>query len=189
VLGDLFEYGTETLDRIDYQEELDAIGADASAGTDFSIQVLSRDLDRGLELLADNELHPALPEDALEIVKTQAARVIAAQQRSPGFLMQRSLREALFPKDDPSLRDATPETVRALTLDDIKSYYKKTFRPDLTTIVVIGNVTPERARAAIEKYFGQWKSEGEKPPIDLPAAPPNKPSVVAVPDASRVQDT
>src|SRR6185295_19266220 len=33
VLGDLFEYGTETLDRIDYQEELDAIGADASAGT------------------------------------------------------------------------------------------------------------------------------------------------------------
>jgi zinc protease len=189
VLGDLFEYGTETLDRIEYQEELDAIGADTSAGTDFSIQVLSRDLDRGLELLADNELHPALPEDALEIVKNQAARVIAAQQRSPGFLMQRSLRQALFPKDDPSLRDATPETVRALTLDDIKSYYRKTFRPDLTTIVVIGNVTPERARAAIEKYFGPWKAEGEKPPIDLPAAPPNRPSVVAVPDASRVQDT
>jgi zinc protease len=189
VLGDLFEYGTESLDRIAYQEALDAIGADASAGTDFSVQVLSRDLDRGLELLADNELHPALPQDAMEIVRGQVARVVAAQQRSPGFLMQRALRDALFPKGDPSLRDATPETVRSLTLDDIKSYYKKAFRPDLATIVVIGNVTPERARAAVEKYFGAWKGEGERPPIDLPLAPPNKPSVVAVPDESRVQDT
>jgi zinc protease len=189
VLGDLFEYGTESLDRIAYQEALDAIGADASAGTDFSVQVLSRDLDRGLELLADNELHPALPQDAMEIVRGQVARVVAAQQRSPGFLMQRALRDALFPKGDPSLRDATPETVGSLTLDDIKSYYKKAFRPDLATIVVIGNVTPERARAAVEKYFGAWKGEGERPPIDLPLAPPNKPSVVAVPDESRVQDT
>jgi zinc protease len=189
VLGDLFEYGTESLDRIAYQEALDAIGADASAGTDFSVQVLSRDLDRGLELLADNELHPALPQDAMEIVRGQVARVVAAQQRSPGFLMQRALRDALFPKGDPSLRDATPETVRSLTLDDIKSYYKKAFRPDLATIVVIGNVTPERARAAVEKYFGAWKGEGERPPIDLPLAPPNKPSVVAVPDESRVRDT
>ncbi len=188
VLGDLFEYGSETLDRIAYQKALDEIGASANAGTDFSVDVLSRDLDKGLELLADNELHPAFPEDAMEIVKGQVARVVAAQQRSPGYLMQRSLREALFPKSDPSLRDATPESVRSLTLDDIKSYYRKTFRPDLATIVVIGKVSPERARAAVEKYFGAWKGEGEKPPIDLPAAPPNKPSVVAVPDESRVQD-
>jgi zinc protease len=125
----------------------------------------------------------------MEIVKGQVARVVAAQQRSPGFLMQRALRDALFPKGDPSLRDATPETVGSLTLDDIKSYYKKAFRPDLATIVVIGNVTPERARAAVEKYFGAWKGEGERPPIDLPPAPPNKPIVVAVPDESRVQDT
>src|SRR6185437_15704510 len=103
--------------------------------------------------------------DALEIVKNQVARVVAAQQRSPAYLMQRSLREALFPKTDPSLRDATPETVRSLSLDDIISYYRQTFRPDLATIVVIGNVTPERARAAVEKYFGAWKAEGPKPAI------------------------
>jgi zinc protease len=189
VLDDLFEYGSESLDRIAFQEALDEIGANANAGTDFSVQVLARDLDRGLELLADNELHPAFPGDALDIVKNQVARVVAAQQRSPGYLMQRSLREALFPKGDPSLRDAKPETVRSLARGDIVAYYKKTFRPDLAAIVVIGNVTPERARMAVEKYFGGWKAEGPKPPIDLPPAPPNKPSVVAVPDASRVQDS
>src|SRR6185503_3562593 len=153
----LFEYGSEKLDRIAFQEALDEIGAEESAGTDFSVQVLTRDLDRGVELLADNELHPALPPQALDIIKGQVARVVAAQLRSPGYQMQRSLRESLFPKSDPSLRESTPETVRSLTLPDVKSYYRAAFRPDLTSIVVIGRITPERARAVIEKYFGAWK--------------------------------
>jgi zinc protease len=117
------------------------------------------------------------------------ARVVTAQLKSPGYQMQRSLREALFPASDPSLRDATPESVRSLTLDDIKAYYRKAFRPDLTTIVVVGRVTPEAARTVIEKYFGGWKAEGPKPPIDLPRVPPNKAKTVAVPDESRVQNS
>ncbi len=53
------------LDRVAFQEALDAIGADEQAGTDFGVQVLSQGFDRGaVELLADNELHPALPEQA-----------------------------------------------------------------------------------------------------------------------------
>ena len=62
------------------------------------------------------------------------------------------------------------------------------FRPDETTIVVIGQVTPERAKAAIEKYFGQWQATEPKPNTLLPPVPPNLPATVAVPDASRVQD-
>ena len=189
VLSELFNYGSESRDRIAFQEALDRIGAEESAGTDFSLQVLSRDLDRGVELLADNELRPALPAQALDIIKGQTARVVAAQLKSPGYLMQHSLRVALFPKDDPSLREATPDSVRSLTLDSVKDYYRKAFRPDLTSIVVVGRVTPERARAVVEKYFGDWKAEGPKPLIDLPPVPGNKPDVVAVPDESRVQDS
>jgi zinc protease len=189
VLGELFDYGTEKLDRIAFQEALDEIGAQESAGTDFTVQVLSRDLDRGVELLADNELHPALPQQAMDVIKNQVARVVTAQLKSPGYLMQRSLREALFPPGDPSLRDSTPESVRSLTLDDIKDYYRKALRPDLATIVVVGRVTPESARAVIEKYFGAWQAEGPKPPIDLPVAPENAPKTVAVPDESRVQNS
>jgi zinc protease len=59
----------------------------------------------------------------------------------------------------------------------------------MTTIVVIGNTTPAVARAVIEKYFGAWTATGPKPPTDLPVVPSNKAAVIAVPDASRVQDT
>ena len=85
------------------------------------------------------------------------------------------------------MREATPESIKALSLDDVRAYYRKVFRPDLTTIVVMGKVTPETARAVIEKHFGAWKAEGPQPDTFLPPAPPNRPSIVGVPNRSRVQ--
>ncbi len=49
-------------------------------------------------------------------------------------------------------------------------------------------MTPRQAHALIQKYFGSWRAAGPKPPTELPEVPPNQPAVVAVPDASRVQD-
>jgi zinc protease len=59
----------------------------------------------------------------------------------------------------------------------------------MTTIVVIGNVTPAEAKATIEKYFGDWKASGPKPDVDLGPIPPSKASATVVPDRSRVQDS
>jgi zinc protease len=188
VLDRLLTYGSEHLDRVAFQEALDAIGAREHAGTDFAVQVLSDQFERGVELLADNQLHPALPDKAMEVIRGQVAAGVAARNGSPGFLMQRSLRAALYPADDPSLRMSTPETVRSLTPATVRDYYTRVFRPDLTSVVVIGKVDPQLARAVISKYFGGWAARGPKPDIDLPAAPPNGPGTVAVPDASRVQD-
>jgi zinc protease len=188
LLDPLLSYGSEHLDRLAYQRALDEIGADAHAGTDFDVQVLAQDFDQGVALLADNELHPALPAAAMTVLSKQLVQIVAARVHSPGYLAQRSLRAALFPADDPSLREATPESVRGLSLEDVRAYYQKVFRPDLTTIVVVGHVSPQQARATIGKYFGDWSASGPKPDTDLPAAAPNKPSTVAVPDGSRVQD-
>jgi len=58
----------------------------------------------------------------------------------------------------------------------------------LTTIVVIGNVTVETARAVVLKYFGHWEARGPQPDVLLPAVPDNSPVVVAVPNETRVQD-
>ena len=188
LLDRLLTYGSERLDRVAFQQALDAIGAKEKAGTDFSVQVLSDYFERAVELLADNELHPALPDAALTVIRGQMVQGVASRNASPGFLTQHSLRTGLFPADDPSLRMSTPESVRSLTGPAVRAYYGRVFRPDLATIVVIGKVTPEAARAAIEKYFGPWSATGPAPAIDLPPAPNNPAATIAVPDASRVQD-
>ena len=188
VLGQLFSYGTTSLDRLAFQKALDDIGARESAGTDFSLQVMVEHFDRGVELLADNMLHLALPEKAFKTVQRQVAATVVGRLQSPDYLTKRALRTALFPKGDPTLREAIPATVQSLTLEEVRSYYRKVFRPDLTAIIVIGKVTPEKARAVIEKYFGSWKASGPKPETLLPSVPANKPSVAVVPNSSRIQD-
>lgn len=188
MLARLFSYGTTSLNRVAFQKALDQIGADESAGTGFSVQVLASQFDRAVELLADNELHPALPEQAFEIIRPQLAQAVAGQLQSPNFLETQAIHAALFPKNDPTLRHATPQTVSSLTLQDTRDYYQRVFRPDLTTIVVIGKVSPEEAKTVIEKYFGAWRASGPKPPTDLPPVPLNQPSFTTVPDANRVQD-
>jgi len=70
----------------------------------------------------------------------------------------------------------------------VQAYYHRVFRPDMTTIVVVGKVDPGEVKALIVKYFGDWKAHGPKPDVDLPRVPRNPPSVTAVPDRSRVQD-
>ena len=188
VLSGLFSYGTTTLDRIAFQKALDDIAAEESAGPSFSVAVLKKYFDRGVQLLAENELQPRLPEPAFKVVKAQTADAVAGLLKSPGYRATRALDFALLPKDDPTLRQPTPQTVANLNMADVHGYYSHAYRPDLTTIVVIGDVTPEEAKAEIEKYFGSWKAEGARPQVDLPPVPPNKPSAVNVPDPSRIQD-
>jgi zinc protease len=188
VLNQLFSYGSKTLDRVAFQKALDDIGADESAGTGFSMEVMTNNFDQGVKLLADNELNPGLPENAFKVIQMQTAAAVAGELKSPDYLTGRAMIKALYPVNDPVLRQTTPESVKSLTLDEVKNYYKKVYRPDLTTIVVIGNTTPDKAKRVIEKYFGNWKAEGSKPETDLPPVALSKSSASAVPDVSRVQD-
>ncbi len=187
-LDKLFSYGTKTLDRLAFQKALDDIGANESAGVDFSLQVLPDQFEHGVQLLADNELSPALPEDDFKIIQEQLAASVAGEIKSPGHIASHALTVALFSTNDPARRETTPDSVKSLTIQDVQHYYQSAFRPDLTTIVVIGHVAPENAAAVISKFFGGWMAEGPKPNTLFPPAPTNSVSVTHVPDASRVQD-
>jgi len=189
VLEALFSYGSASLDHQAFQKALDDIGAVESAGSNFSLQVLSDHFDAGVRLLADNVLHPALPAEGFRIVRQQVAATVAGRLKSPDYLTGRALKQALFPQNDPTLRQATRDSVMALKLPDVRGYHQKIYRPDLTTIVVIGNVTVESAKAVVQKYFGPWQARGSKPTVLLPAVPDSKLSVVAVPNDTRVQDS
>ena len=187
-LDQLFSFGTKTLDRMAFEKALDEIGANESAGADFSLLVLTADFDRGMQLLADNQLSPALPEKAFRVLQPVIAEGVAGELQSPGYRAERAIETSLFPKSDPTHRETTPGSIKGLSIDDVRNYYHEAFRPDLTTMVIIGKVTPEHAIEVAEKYFGSWSASGPKPNTLYPPAPANAPVILNVPDASRVQD-
>ena len=189
VMRGLFDYGTTFRDRLAFQEAVDAIAAQISAGPNFSLRVLTAEFEDGMRLLAENELHPAFPPDAFTVVRGQLAKSVAGQMRTPDYLVRMALRRAILPEADPSLRQPTPDTLMALRPDDLRAYYMATFRPDLTTIVIVGDITPEQARRVVTDTFGAWHADGSTPVIDLPPVKPSKPSSARVPDGNALQDS
>ncbi len=184
----LFGYGTEQRDRLAFQKALDDITAQASAGMGFGLKVLTPEFERGMALLAENELHPAFPADALAVARRQLVQARAGIVGSPGYLTDRALEQALVPADDPSLRQPTPETLARLSRADVLAYYARTVRPDRTTIVVVGDVTPEEARRVVEAQFGAWQNPAEPAAPDLAAIGPNAAATKRVPDPGALQD-
>jgi zinc protease len=187
ITDSLFDYGTTTYDRLAYQAELDKIAADVNAGIAFGLNVQAKNFDRGMDLLADDELHPAFPADAFAIVKSQLVGQLTGAVQQPDYKAQRALAEALYPAGDPARRATTPATANSVTLDDVKAYYRSAFRPDLATIVVVGDVTPEQARAATDRAFGGWTASGTSTYAFDPIVPRNAASQAVIPATGRIQ--
>lgn len=188
VLAGMFEYGTQTRDRLALRAALDDLAASEHAGPSFYLHVLSGQFEAGMKLLAEHELHPALPADGFDVVRGQLARSLPGILRSPEHLFDRAAEQALVPENDPAMREETPESVDALTLDDARAFYAAAYRPDLTTIVVIGDVSVAEAKRVVAETFGGWHAEGATPKIDLPPVGASHASRVRVADPSSVQE-
>ena len=189
LVGALFEYGTKTLNRLQLQKSFDDIAANEQAGADFSLQVLTPQFERGVALLAENELHPAFPAEAFPIVRQEMAQSLSGELQSPAYLFERAVTNARVPQGDPLRRQATPQTVMGLQLDDVRKFYGSAYRPDLATIVIVGDVTPAEALRVVKQNFGAWIVPGPTPAIDLPPVADSKTSETHVPDASSLQDS
>lgn len=189
LLAGLYAYGTSSLDRLGFQKALDDIAATETAGFEFGVEVLKTHFARAVELLADHELHPALPLEEFDRMKAQVAEFVAGNLKSPQYRAQRALEAALLPAGDPVLREATPASVAHITLEDVRRFHAATVRPDLTTLVVIGDVSAADARRVIEQSFGAWQALAPPPPTRLPAVPMNHASAAAVADPQAIQDS
>jgi zinc protease len=82
---------------------------------------------------------------------------------------------ALFPEGHPYHRAAigTPEELDAASLDDAKSFFRRWYVPNNATLVVAGDIDPQRAKELIAKYFGPIaRGADPKPAHDaMPVAP------------------
>ncbi|MBD5634375.1 MAG: insulinase family protein [Candidatus Eremiobacteraeota bacterium] len=178
ILDGVFEYGSQTMDRLAFARAQDDIDSSVQAGTGFGVQTTPAAFARAVDLLAQIELHPRLDRPTFELARRRAGEALETSLNGSHTAALIRAAQKLLPPGDPELRRPSLEGLGALTLDDVTAYYDKTLRPDLTTIVVIGNVSPDVARATVERAFGAWHATGDPPALDLPAIPVNEPGEV-----------
>jgi zinc protease len=178
VLNAMFDYGTLDQDRLTFERAQDDADSEITGGASFGLQSTSHSFARAVALLAQNELQPRFDQATFALARQRATEELQTALNGSNSIATRRAARLLLPPGDPELREPTPGGLQALTLDDVKGYYAKTMRPDLTTIVVVGNVTPEAARTAIEREFGAWHATGEAPDVRLRPVPLNPPGEV-----------
>lgn len=165
-------FGSSHYDFTQLRKALDDIGASLDLGQSFSAHGFSRDFRTLLSMLADGEEHPMFPENWLSLERSQLANSVTTEQSISGVLVDRAYLQNLLAPTDPSLRFASGDSIASITRDDLLAYTHKYWRPDLTTIAIVGDVTPEQARDAVASAFGMWPNEGERPAVSLPPIPP-----------------
>jgi len=188
LLSQMFDEGPADVVDEDWTAQLDETGADLSSGRTFSVEMLASDFDRGVQLLADNELHPDITPDFFSLRRSEVGAAAVDAYSGPEARARLALDSGLFPPGDPALRVPTKASFDSISFQDVSDYYDRSFRPDLTTIVVVGAVTPDQARSVIEKYFGDWGARGPLPPLSLPGVPSNKAESTVVPALGHTQD-
>ncbi len=188
ILNAMFAYGTLMRDRQTFQRAQDDLDTQIGAGSQFGMQTTSASFERAVTLLAEAELQPRFDQTTFEAARRRTLEELETALNSTATVSQLQLAKKLLPPGDPALRQPTPDSVLSVTLDDVRAYYAKTFRPDQTTIVVVGNTTPDAAKGAFEHAFADWKATGEAPSLEMPAVPLNPPGDVRLTVKSLNQD-
>jgi zinc protease len=189
VLDGIFDYGSQRKDRLTFERAQDDLDSTVEPGTDFGLQTTPRSFDRAVDLLAEGELQPRFDAQTFELARRRAAEALATALNGSHTAALIRAAEKLLPPGDPELRRPSLDELRDLTISDARDYYAKVMRPDLATIVVIGNVAPEEARATIARAFGGWQATGPPPNLDLPPVPVNEPGDVKLTLPSFGQDS
>lgn len=187
--------GTQTRSAQQFAQAIDFVGGHIGASasdddTGAGVTVVSRDLDLGIDLLSDAVLHPAFSQQELDRQTQQELSGLRVGYSDPAYLASAVFARLVFgpsPYGMPS--DGTPQTVAKITRDDLIKFHDSNYAPNEALLAFAGDVTPERAFALAERYFGPWQKRDNS--AAEPAEPPETQGlhviVVDKPDAVQTQ--
>ncbi len=139
----------------------------------FTGKALIEDFDRLLDLAADVLMHPQFPRIETEKLRGEILTDLKEADDDTRHVAYRDFRALCYPASHPyhRLSDGRPATVKKLSLKSLADFHARYFRPDVTTIVVVGDVNAKKAIERIEKKLGSWKAKGKPEPHSIPNAP------------------
>jgi zinc protease len=177
----LLEEGTATRDSQEIARLVDSLGGsfETSAATDWvsaSTAVLARDWETGVELVAASLRTPAFRPEDIERVRAEILGELQAAEDSPGYVAGRAFRRAVY-GDGPygHVVDGEPDSIRAITRDEMVAFHAGEIRPERTICVAVGDIPVEKMRKTLAERLGDWEATGApRPTAEVPPPPPSR---------------
>ncbi|HYI48939.1 MAG TPA: insulinase family protein [Allosphingosinicella sp.] len=161
-----------------------SFGSDSNARTDATntVYVLNlphaarEPLDTSLavlaEMMADARIEPAAVAAERPVVLAEKGRQPELGVRITEISQRLFYAGLLYARRDTI---GTDETLNAATAEGLRAFYRRWYRPERTTIVMVGDADPAMMEELIRARFGGWRGEGPAP------AEPDYGSIAEVP--------
>ncbi|MCX6626772.1 MAG: pitrilysin family protein [Candidatus Solibacter sp.] len=177
----LFEHimfrGTEKYPPQKYNQTLNRIGAASNASTSDDLTTYhttfsKEDLETVLAMEADRFQHLKYAEPEF---KTESLAVLGEYNKnsaSPFSKLNEVMQDTAFDKH--TYKHTTMGFLKDIQdmpnqYDYSLKFFDRYYRPEYTTIIVVGDVKAKAVRAMVDKYWGEWKRGSYKP--DVPVEP------------------
>lgn len=161
--------GTNKWSGDEIDEKLEAIGGSVetylgleSGGA--SVNVLSEFTDLGLEVLSEVLRNPKFEEDKIDLAKVQERSGISRRNDDPQGIAFREFRKIIYGEDSPYASQSEYATINAVTRDDLVDFHQRWFKPQNMQLAIWGDFDKKDIMEKLNKYFGDWKKEGEAVP-------------------------
>jgi predicted Zn-dependent peptidase len=174
----MLEEGAASRSALEIADAIDFLGADLGTAVTFDatavrLHVPVARLADALPIMADVALRPTFPSEELDRLRQQRLTALLQARDDPAAIVAQAFPRVLYGgahRYGVSM-GGTAETIKALSVADLRSQYTATFRQPSSALVVVGDVMPDRVLPLLEMSFGTWRSSGTTTPVTLPTAP------------------
>ncbi|MEM9233070.1 MAG: pitrilysin family protein [Pseudomonadota bacterium] len=178
--ADLLTKGTARRSVAELEEALQLLGAevDISAGntaTFVSGTTLARNFNETIALVEEILLKPRWDEEEFDLLKRSVAQELDLAKANPNAVASRVARELLYTDDHMYHYGSygAADQLEAITIDDLKSFYAKYYKPERAALRVAGDIGRTGVMSAFASLTESWTGAAPE------AAPLAQPSEVS----------
>ncbi len=155
--------GAGDMSPAELDEELAFLAADLSVniggtGGSLSLQILSKDFDRGLELLMKILLDPSFNQERLDRAKSDLIASIKQRNDDPGSIERMEWNRLLYGENYWLNRLAKKSSIDSITREDLLAFRKRLINDKSLVIAFAGDISREEAKRKLNLAFAQVPS-------------------------------
>ncbi|WP_084667925.1 M16 family metallopeptidase [Nioella nitratireducens] len=135
----------------------------------ITAQMLTENRDQAVDLLHEALVNPRFDQTAIDRVRGQVLSIIDSNQHDPAELASAAFYAQAF-GDHPygSAEEGTPDSVNALTRDDLIAAHRGALARDRVSVGVSGDITPDELGVLLDRLLGDLPETGAPQPADAP---------------------
>lgn len=135
-------------------------------GIYVQVNSLTKHLDATLAILAEKLLSPKFAQEDFDRLKKQQLEGIANQSTQPVAIADQVFDKILYGKESIQSysMNGTAETLKNITLEDVKTFYQQYFSPSVTNLIIVGDITKNAIMPKLS-FLTQWKAKEVKMPV------------------------